>query len=395
MKRTKRNKEEMKFGQYIRNNFIQKRVRTFLCVFGLIIASTGIIGSALIADRFSESTSAFFSPFGEYDQVVSKGTNFLQLLPTESSLNSNLESDLEITFNKSVIPCLIVPNRDSIASFANRYLMGFQLKDIPIILDRIGLQSGEWPQNKNQIIVGDAWKLNTSITLYNRSFQVIGVLNPQFSYNDYTIIIDFSFLQNLSQRNSTATNFFISSSIDGDLKKISKFESDHPSVDILTQNEIKQIKGRINSNFEKIKNIMGILTSFSGIVFVFVIELSNLLNRKKDYDLLQILGASRFKVFRIIWMESFQLIIVGLLIGIPVATLSYSFVWTWGIRATGNLVPFWHYLGILMTDLFHHFPFITYLNAVILILGGGMAFAALGAGIALKKLNLNASKIKQ
>lgn len=123
----------MKFNQYIFNNLTQKKVRTILCIIGIATSLVSSTVMALLTDYYSSRTSTFFRPFPEFDEVLERGTNFIQLIPVGSTIDLEVKSDLDTYFNIDSIPLLIVPNNKDLLSFIIIIFMVFLFTTANII----------------------------------------------------------------------------------------------------------------------------------------------------------------------------------------------------------------------------------------------------------------------
>ena len=129
----------MKLQSYIINNLTIKKGRTILMVLGVILACNGMIVVNSMTEKYSRISSAFFTPFSDYDQIVERGTDYIQLLPISSLIDQNNQIEIEEIFSVNTIPSLLISNSIDIASFYSSYIMGLNLGDMSILLDKMQL----------------------------------------------------------------------------------------------------------------------------------------------------------------------------------------------------------------------------------------------------------------
>jgi len=380
----------MKLQSYIINNLTNKKGRTILMVLGIIFACSGMIVINLMTEKYSRISSAFFTPFNEYDQIVERGTDYIQLLPVSSSIDQNIQIEIEEKLNVNSIPSLLISNIIEITSFKT---MGLNLEDMPILLDRMQLNSGFWPNNPNQIIVGDYWANYGNITLYNETFQIVGSIAPSYSFLDQMIYMDLIELQNLTGLPNQISVIFIPNEIEEQTILIEEFESEFPHLDLLTVEEMDDIKGGLSSYIDNISIVLSSFSTVSALIFIFSIETINVYSKKKDFDIMVILGTPKKKILGLLVSESIFLSSIGLILGLPLSLLSFSLIWSKMLQSLGRssfTAIFINEIQILINTL----PLKILFSASLIIFLFGMAFTIIPALITLKKYNLGDIKQK-
>ena len=326
----------MKLRSYIINNLTKKKGRTILMVIGIILACNGMIVINLMTEKYSRISSSFFTPFSDYDQIVERGTDYVQLLPISSSIDQNYQIEIEEIFNVSTIPCLLISNNMELTSFSPSYIIGLNLEDMSILLDKMELDSGSWPENKNQIIVGNSWVDEGNMTFFNETFQITGSTAPTYSILDKMIYVDLSKLQNLTGLPNQLSVIFIPNEVEEQNLLIEDFETEFPQLDLLTIEEMDDIKGGLSSYINNISFVLSSFSTISALIFIFSIETINVYSKKKDFDLFVILGTPKKKIIGLLLSESIFLISFGLVLGLPLSILSFSLIWTKMLQSLGQ-----------------------------------------------------------
>ncbi len=383
----------MKLRSYIINNLTKKKGRTILMVIGIILACNGIIVVNLMTEKYSRISSVFFTPFSDYDQIVERGTDYIQLLPVSSSIDQNRQTEIEEIFNINTIPCLLISNNLEITSFDASYTMGLKFGDMPILLDKMQLGSGFWPENSKQIIVGDYWANDGNFTLFNETFQIVGSIVPSYTIMDKMIYADLGELQNIAGLPNQLSVIFIPNEIEKQPTLIEEFETEIPQLDLLTVKEMDDIKGGLSSYINNISLVLSSFSTISALIFIFSIETINVFSKKKDFDLFVILGTPKKKIIGLILSESILLISLGLILGLPLSLLSFSLIWTKIIHSLNNnsyISTFTREIQILINTL----PINIFLSTSLIIILFGLAFTIIPALIALRKYNLGDIKQK-
>jgi len=383
----------MKLRSYVINNLTLKKGRTILMIIGIILACNGIIVVKLMTERYSRISSSFFTPFSEYNQIIERGTDYVQLLPISSSIDQNKQTEIEEIFNVNTIPSLLVSNNMEITSFKASYIMGVNLEEMSILLENMQLNSGSWPKNSKEVIVGDFLANNENITLFNETFQIVGSIAPSYSFLDQMIYIDLIELQILAGLPNRISVIFIPNEVEEQITLIEEFETDFPQLDLLTVNEMDDIKGGISAYVDNISFVLSSFSTISALIFIFSIETINVYTKKKDFDLFVILGTPKKKILGLLLGESIFLISLGLILGLPLSLFSYSLILTRMLQSIGQSnfnAVFMNEIRVLMNNV----PIMTLFSTSIIIILFGLAFTIIPTLITLKKYNLGDIKQK-
>lgn len=348
---------------------------------------------ALLTDYYSSRTSTFFRPFPEFDEVLERGTNFIQLIPVGSTIDLEVKSDLDTYFNIDSIPLLIVPNNKDLLSFYNNYIYGVPFLQQQILFQSIYLQMGRWPQNSNEIVVGNEYLDKKELTLFNHTFPIVGVISKQYSYLDRIIIMDHSILEQKTGNLGKTTVIFIPSFLEKNISKIDKFELENSHIDILTSSEMEALHGQIGDFMNNLVNVLSVFTAGASIIFVFSLELMNIFSRKKDFDIFRILGAKTKTIFQTVVIENFILLISGLIIGIPVSILSFSLLYSYLILNVNQSTTFFTGFSKGWNYIFHPFQWDLFIENILIISIANIGFALIISLIGLRQYKL--SELKQ
>ena len=380
----------MKLQSYMINNLTNKKGRTILMVLGIIFACSGMVVINLMTEKYSRISSAFFTPFDDYDQIVERGTDYIQLLPISSSIDQSKQIEIEEKLDVDSIPSLLISNIIEITSFKT---MGINLEDMPILLDKMQLKSGFWPNNSKQIIVGDYWGNYGNLTLYNETFQIAGSIAPSYSFLDQMIYIDLLKLQNLTGLPNQVSVIFIPNEIEEQNALIEEFESEFPQLDLLTVNEMDDIKGGLSSYINNISIVLSSFSTISALIFMFSVETINVYSKKKDFDIMVILGTPKKNILGLLVIESIFLSVIGLILGLPFSLFIFSLIWSKILQSLGRS----NFNAIFINEtqiLLNTFPLKILISASLFIILFGLAFTIIPALINLKKYNLGDIKQK-
>ncbi|RLI61935.1 MAG: hypothetical protein DRO88_12435 [Promethearchaeia archaeon] len=383
----------MKLSNYVFNNLSQKRVRTILSVVGIALSLTSSVVMALLTDYYSSLTSTFFRPFPEYDQVVERGTSYIQLIPTGSSISLDFQTELDSTFQEHTIPLLIVPNSEDLLSFYNNYIFGVPISQQKELFKSLSLQQGRWPQNSDEIIVGNKYLDMKNMEVLNHNFTIVGVFFPQYSYLDRIIIVDHTKLEQLSNNVGKTSIIFISKAIEANSDKISFFEKDYPEIDVLTTSEIEELHGQIGTFMNNLTQVLSVFTAGASIIFVFSLEVMNLFSRKADFDILRVLGSSSGLILKTIIMENMILLGLGIVIGVPASVGIFSILYAFIIVKVNTEAQFFSSFSKGFRFIFNPFHWELFLQNILIISSAVFGFALLISLIGMHRYQL--SQLKQ
>jgi len=255
------------------------------------------------------------------------------------------------------------------------------------------LGSGFWPENSKQIIVGNYWANDGNLTLFNETFQISGSIVPSYTILDKMIYVDLGELQNITGLPNQLSVIFIPNEIEKQPILIEEFETEIPQLDLLTVQEMDDIKGGLSSYINNISLVLSSFSTISALIFIFSIETMNVFSKKKDFDLFVILGTPKKKIIGLLLSESILLISLGLILGLPLSFFSFSLIWTNITQSLGNnsfILTFTRVIKILINTL----PIKIFLSTSLIIILFGLAFTIIPALIALRKYNLGDIKQK-
>ena len=131
----------------------------------------------------------------------------------------------------------------------------------------------------------------------------------------------------------------------------------------------------------------------TALVFVFAIEMMNVLSRKKDIAVLLLMGTPKLMLMKLLWVEIALITIVGLIIGIPLSLLTYISIFSFIQVQIGSRENFFSAFEIFSKNTFQVAPFGLMLQSIGLIFFGGLLMAIIPAFIVFK-INL-LSEIKK
>lgn len=379
---------------YIFNNIRQKKSRTLFYLLGITISLLSAIDMQLLTLFYSNATYQFFEPFANHDQIVEKGTSFIQFFPTSSRIDENLESDFEAELGENVIPALFLSKSEDIFRIDVSFIIGMRTEDIPILWENIALSSGRWPESPNEMLVGVNKEHKEKFSFFNHTFQVVGVIEQKFSYIDKGFIIPLETLQNVSGKINQVNVFYVSKDIERRSNIEEEFEMNHPSLDLLTQAELRDINSEVLVFTNRMTRVLISFTGFSALIFIFALNILSIYNRKTDFEIFYVLGAPKRKIFSILWLENFFFLLISAFIAIPLSLFVYVCLYSYMSNSVKNTSRYFYYIKRGFTQLFNNFPGAEIFIIVGILIFINLALAAITMIFGLRKYDLGNLKDK-
>lgn len=374
----------MRLREFIFQNLKQKRSRTIMCIFGIILSTMTVMVITMTSERYQQTASGFFTPFNEYSQIIEKGANYFQFLPAGSFLDESQQSEIESFFDASTIPALIISYDESLSSMDYNYIMGNHLSQVPLLWEKTGLAEGNWPSSENEVVVGSSVEfLEGKIDISNQTFTVSGVLISSSSFMDGIIICDLLTLQSIYGYYDRVSLFFITNDVESS-QDVDLFESTYSSMNFLTIQEQEEIKGSMGNFYTEIVDLFTFFAIITALVFVFSIEMMNILSRKKDIAVLLLLGTPKMVLMKLLWLEIALITIIGLIVGIPLSFLTHILLFAFVQVRIGFRDNFFTAVRIFGRNTFNAAPFDLMLQSIGLIFVGGLLIAIIPALIVFK-----------
>lgn len=301
-----------------------------MSVAGIVLSV--LIGSvtAFVSDRYSAVTRGFFEVFGEFDQVVERGTGYYQLVPVGSLLNESIRADVEESLGTAAVPALFVPNEEELYSYRFNYLLGVPLQEIPVLWRGSGLSLGRWPNGPGEYLSGirDDTPVGANRTIKGLNFTRAGQLATLGTFLDGVVVLDLDVLQALSNLEGKVTEYFVRRG-DGDWEhRVASLEGRLPGVDVLTEAELAALHAELDENMDNFAQLFSSLAQVTALTFVFTVHVLNVLSRKKELSMLLAIGTPRRRVFSLLWVEAAILLLLGWGIGLPTTALVYVGLFT-------------------------------------------------------------------
>ncbi len=191
-------------------------------------------------------------------------------------------------------------------------------------------------------------------------------------------MFDLPILQNLYNLTNKISVLFLDKESEV-THNITDFEDSYHHLDYLTQVEQEEIKAGMGNFFVDIFSQFTFFAIVTGLIFLFSIELMNIISRKKDLSIMLILGTSKMKIMGLIWLEIMILTSIGIIIGIPISLFIYFSFFALLQVSLGNDPSFWSAFERFASNNFKGQTFGLALQSIGIIFIGGLLIAIIPA----------------
>jgi putative ABC transport system permease protein len=215
------------------------------------------------------------------------------------------------------------------------------------------INRGRWPEHENEAVIGGTYSkskdisYNDTITIRDREFTVVGILQDYNSSEDYMVFIPFRMAQALFEKEGYVSVINIQSVTldkDKDLLKvvIGELNKDIPNIKALSPQQFSTMKYVLLKKTFKFLLSIVVATVIVSIFSIFNIVTTVLYSRVKEIGLLKSVGASRLQLLKIFIYEYFIIGLIsgmiGYLLGLLVTYLLDSFLLDIGVNVGISLL---------------------------------------------------------
>ncbi|MEX2689984.1 MAG: FtsX-like permease family protein [Candidatus Njordarchaeum guaymaensis] len=371
-------------------NLSRRKVRSIIAVVGIAI-SVGLFLSISIVSSSATKTlvDTYTQYIGDFDFIITgTGKNLYFNSTNISQLLTNFE-EISSIGPRLVFAGLLMKND----SYARVLIIGINLTmeekigKIELVEGNLSLKKGEClllDQSARRLNVTpgeviDAYHYNASGEIVHSCFNVTGIINQTGKLPiDFTAVafISLDYAQQIFGLEDVANMVFVKldpafvdySSIDNAIKnsiEIAEKIQDILGFDFqitLVKTQVLEWLGQGIENQKSLLDIFASLSLFIAIILIVSIMLMNLPDRVREVGILRSLGMSRFQVFRVFFLESILLGVLGSMIGLLLSNIFTSF-----------LAPNFALLGRMATEIT-----LPTLNNILLVLFLGIITSILG-----------------
>jgi len=317
-------------------NLSHRKLRTYLCIFGVAIAICFIVAVGATTSRYAAIMTEMSTFFRGEIVVVSKNVIVIQGFPIGGVIPQSVVNDIKgMDGVEKVVPML----------FNLEFRLGEVSNIIPINVT-IGLPSEEWPailgsaslrpggrlpleNSTDEVIVGcsiaDQYGISSGskITLKGRELTVCGIIEGPFTLLERSIIMNLELAQEILKYPMQINMAIVKPKPNVIHEELaSRIEKQISYVMALTENKRNDLMKPILEAIENLNMaIQGVLL-FLSMVLVTILGMVNVSERRRDFATLDALGAPLGYIFRFVLLETSLIGVLGGAIGIVFGSLT-------------------------------------------------------------------------
>lgn len=317
-------------------NLSHRKLRTYLCIFGVAIAICFIVAVGATTSRYAAIMTEMSMFFRGEIVVVSKNVIVIQGFPIGGVIPQSVVNDIKgMDGVEKVVPML----------FNLEFRLGEVSNIIPINVT-IGLPSEEWPailgsaslrpggrlpleNSTDEVIVGcsiaDQYGISSGskITLKGRELTVCGIIEGPFALLGRSIIMNLELAQEILKYPMQISIAIVKPKPNVIHEELaSRIEKQISYVMALTENKRNDLMKPILEAIENLNvAIQGVLL-FLSIILVTILGMVNVSERRRDFATLDAIGAPLGYIFRFVLLETSLIGVLGGAIGIVFGSLT-------------------------------------------------------------------------
>ncbi len=326
-------------------NLNRKKIRTVLTIFGVAIAVSVLVLLLGFSVGYKKALSNDIDRMGYQVLITAKGC------PYEAA-TLMLKGGGGLTYMSQDIYYKIAndPRVDKIAPQLMNTVYDDQLQDgkggfiIYVGVDNSYLelkpwfkfQTGNWfsDDNADEVIMGyEAAELEQRtagdqifIPKYNKVLTVVGVFERTGTQDDGLIFIPLKSAQRIFNFSGKLSSIGVKLK---DIRSLPDFEKDlydEASIQVVSMSQVKNTVISLVSTTRTLISSIAIVAIFIAVIGVVDTILMSVFERTQEIGVMKAIGATKFDVFRLIWMETIIICLAGGIGGIIIALLGGNIV---------------------------------------------------------------------
>jgi putative ABC transport system permease protein len=319
-------------------NLLRRKVRTSLCVLGVVIAATFIVAIGATTMRYTTVIRELNVLFNGQVTVVSKDAIVIQALPIGGSMlpqDPTVEKILTIPGVRTVTPALFLTSVSSqaiIQAVPVNFTMGLPVEDWSSILGPVSLRkNGHLPANdsSNEIWTGGSladqygWSVGTEIRVNNYTLHVSGVFDTSMALLNRCLIMPLTLAQTVYNDPQMVNIIAVrpaGNTTEQDLTLAIKQKISY--VNALTETQRNDIVQPVLDQVQTWTLGIEAVVFIISLILVMTVTVMSVSERRRDFATLDAIGAPTGYVFRVVILETFLIGVLGGAVGIASGSLT-------------------------------------------------------------------------
>jgi putative ABC transport system permease protein len=315
-------------------NLFRRKMRTSLCIVGVVLATTFVIAVGATTMRYTTVIKEMNVLFSGQVMVVSKDTIVIQAIPIGGGMlpqTYTIEKMQNLTGVEKTVPILLITPTMNIGGtllpVPENFSMGIPVDDWQLILGPTPLRGamGHFPTNEssNEVVVGASladqygWVVGTKIMFNGYELEVVGILDTRLALLNRCVVMPLKLAQEIYNY-PDSVNIITAKPLQGNTQKslAVAVENKISYANALTEDErndmIQPILAQVETWNLGIQTVVFIMS----LILVMTVTLMSVAERRRDFATLDAIGAPLNHVFRLVILETALIGVVGGAFGI-------------------------------------------------------------------------------
>ena len=316
-------------------NLSYRRLRTFLCVFGVAVSTCFIVAVGATTSRYVTIMTEMNVFFHGEVVVVARGVLVIQGFPIGGVVPQSIVDDLEMDCVEKVVPMLLNfefgPGEASGVLPVNATI-GLPVEEWPMITGFSTLKPGGRLPLKNstkEVIVGysiaDQYGILTdsTINLRGQELTVCGIIESPSALLGRSIIMSLERAQDICNYPMQINMAVVKPKSNITQEELAnRIEGEISYVMALTENERNELIKPILEAVENWNMAIQAILLFLSMILVAIVGMMSVSERRRDFATLDAIGAPLGYVFRAVILETSLIGVLGGVLGITIGSLA-------------------------------------------------------------------------
>lgn len=319
-------------------NLWRKKARSLLTVLGIALSSWVLVSLFGFNRGFEAALARDIDDMGFQMLLTAKGCPYeaaTMMLKGGTGLRYMSQSAVDSVAREPEVdkttPMLMqaVFDPDKGESGGITAYLGVDPKSFPVMKAFLRFRQGAWFTDENALeaVMGyeaaelEQREVGDSILIPEKNVQVkvVGIMNRSGTQDDGTIFLPLKTVQRLFGKEDQLTALGIKTLPDADTAKLESKLYDLPDVQVVSMAQVKHtIMGLVSTAKAMVLSIAIIAVTIAMVGVINTILMS-VLERVQEIGILKTVGAMPWDIFKLIWIETFYLCVLGGSLGILMA----------------------------------------------------------------------------
>jgi len=310
-------------------NLKRRRLRTILCISGITLAVTFLVGIGAATSRITATIEEMNSLFEDEIIVVSRDVFVIQGFPIGGVIPETIVNELnEIEGIEDIIPMIFIldlKTGEVSRVFPANITIGLPLDKLPLIFSLSFLRvEGNIPSEPcKEVLVGGSiadqygLSIGDTISYEEENLTLSGIIRGPSIILSRSIIMSLELAQKIYKYNAQISMAVVKPDVNADVEKIaSEIESRINYVMALTENERNELTNPVLDQLKIWDWGIKLFSLSISAMLIAIVEIINVSESRRDFATLIAIGASKSAIFRMVVTETILIGLFGGLLGL-------------------------------------------------------------------------------